>query len=145
MLLSSAYGFASTDAKTDDYFFTGFPSYWNIVALYLFAARLPPAVNAAILLVLSALVFVRIGYVYPTRTPMLRGLTIGLGAVWAVMMLAIILLMPEVPRPAADRLAVLSRLLHRAVALVLQRPPAAGLRMRDTLCGRGGCATASSR
>ena len=37
VLLSSAYGFASLDAKTDDYFFTGFPSYWNIVALYIHA------------------------------------------------------------------------------------------------------------
>ena len=55
-------------------------------------------VNAAILLALSALVFVRIGYVYPTRTPELRGLTIGLGAVWGTMVLAIILMMPEVPR-----------------------------------------------
>lgn len=98
VLLSSGYGFASTDAKADDHFFTGFPSYWNIVALYLFAAELPQAANAAILLVLSALVFVRIGYVYPTRTPDLRVLTLGLGAAWALMLLAIILLMPEVPR-----------------------------------------------
>ena len=98
VLLSSGYGFASTDAKADDHFFTGFPSYWNIVALYLFAAELPQAANAAILLVLSALVFVRIGYVYPTRTPDLRVLTIGLGAAWALLLLAIILLMPEVPR-----------------------------------------------
>ena len=98
ILLSSAYGFASTDAKADDHFFTGFPSYWNIVAVYLFAAELPQAINAAVLLVLSALVFVRIGYIYPSRTPELRGLTIGLGAIWALMVVAIILLMPEVPR-----------------------------------------------
>jgi phosphatidylcholine synthase len=98
ILLSSAFGFASTDAKADDHFFTGFPSYWNIVAVYLFAAELPQATNAAILLVLSALVFVRIGYVYPTRTPELRVLTLGLGAAWALMVIAIILLMPEVPR-----------------------------------------------
>ncbi len=43
MLLSSAYGFAAADAKTDDHFFTGFPSYWNIVALYLYVAGLSPA------------------------------------------------------------------------------------------------------
>ena len=98
ILLSSAYGFASTDAKADDHFFTGFPSYWNIVAVYLFAAELPQAINAAVLLVLSALVFVRIGYIYPSRTPELRGLTIGLGAIWALMVVAIILLMPEIPR-----------------------------------------------
>ena len=97
MLLSSGYGFSSNDAKTDDHFFTGFPSYWNIVALYLYAARLPPALNAVILLVLSALVFVRIGYVYPARTPVLRGLTIALCAVWGLMTLAIILMLPDVP------------------------------------------------
>ena len=32
ILLSSAYGFAREDAKTSDNFFTGFPSYWNVVA-----------------------------------------------------------------------------------------------------------------
>jgi phosphatidylcholine synthase len=97
VLLSSGYGFASTDAKTEDYFFTGFPSYWNIVALYLHAGGLPAGVNGAILLALSALVFVRIGYVYPTRTPVLRGLTNALCAVWGVMILAIIWTLPEVP------------------------------------------------
>jgi phosphatidylcholine synthase len=99
VLLSSAYGFASVDAKTDDNFFTGFPSYWNIVALYLHAGAMPAAVNAAILMALSGLVFVRIGYVYPTRTPVLRGLTLGLGAVWGLMMIAIAIMLPEVSRP----------------------------------------------
>src|SRR3954447_4959985 len=79
VLLSSAYGFCANDAKTDDGFFTGFPSYWNIVAVYLYAAKLGPVLSAGILLLLSALVFVRNGYVYPTRTPVLRGLTIALG------------------------------------------------------------------
>jgi phosphatidylcholine synthase len=99
ILLSSAYGFARTDAKTDDHFFTGFPSYWNIVALYLHAAGLAPAVNGGILLVLSALVFVRIGYIYPSRTPTLRVLTIALGLVWAVLMLNTIFTLPDVSRP----------------------------------------------
>jgi phosphatidylcholine synthase len=47
--------------------------------------------------VLSALVFVRIGYVYPARTPVLRGLTIALCALWGLMTLAIILMLPDVP------------------------------------------------
>jgi phosphatidylcholine synthase len=97
VLLSSAYGFASTDAKTDDYFFTGFPSYWNIIAVYLHAARMDPVVNAIVLLVLAALVFVRIGYVYPSRTPVLKGLTNALCVIWGVMIVAIILRMPAVP------------------------------------------------
>lgn len=99
VLLSSAYGFAAEDAKSEDHFFTGFPSYWNIVAVYVLAAGLPPAANAALLVVLSVLVFVRIGYVYPSRTPVLRRVTLALGAIWALMVLAIILAMPAVPMP----------------------------------------------
>jgi phosphatidylcholine synthase len=98
VLVSSMYGFVSPDAKTSDYFFTGFPSYWNIVVLYLLAFRASPGVNAAVLLVLSALVFVRIGYVYPSRTPVLKTLTLGLGAVWTVAIGAMIVLWPEPPR-----------------------------------------------
>jgi phosphatidylcholine synthase len=98
MLLSSAYGFASLDAKTSDYFFTGFPSYWNIVALYLAVLGLSPWINAAIVIALALLVFVRIGYVYPTRTPTLKALTLGLMAVWALMLLGIIVWLPSPPR-----------------------------------------------
>jgi phosphatidylcholine synthase len=97
VLLSSAYGFASLDAKTSDHFFTGFPSYWNIVALYLHAAALPRVVNAVVLLALVVMVFVRIGYVYPSRTPVLRRLTNALGAIWAAMMLAVVWRLPSVP------------------------------------------------
>ncbi len=35
-LLASGYGFAQVHAKTPDGFFIGFPSYWNIVAFYLY-------------------------------------------------------------------------------------------------------------
>lgn len=97
VLLSSAWGFARADAKTDDGFFTGFPSYWNIVALYLHAAGLAPAWNGVVLLALAALVFVRNGYVYPTRTPVLRGLTLALAGIWGVLLLGIILRLPRVP------------------------------------------------
>jgi phosphatidylcholine synthase len=99
MLLSSAYGFASADAKTADCFFTGFPSYWNVAALYLMVGKLPAAVNAVILVALAALVFVRIGYVYPSRTATLRPLTLMLTIVWGALVLAIIVSLPNPPRP----------------------------------------------
>jgi phosphatidylcholine synthase len=98
VLLASGYGFASLDAKTSDHFFTGFPSYWNIAALYLHAAGMPPSVNGIVLLVLVVMVFVRIGYVYPSRTPVLWGVTNALGAVWALLMVAVVWLLPSVPR-----------------------------------------------
>jgi phosphatidylcholine synthase len=98
VLLSSMYGFVAPDAKTSDYFFTGFPSYWNIVVLYMLLFGTSPGVNAIALLVLSALVFVRIGYVYPSRTPTLRPLTLALGTVWAAMIGVIIVMWPAPPR-----------------------------------------------
>ena len=97
VLITSVIGFSMQDAKTVDNFFTGFPSYWNIVVLYLYAAKTPPAFNAVLLLALSALIFVRIGYIYPSRTTQFRRLTLALGALWAVEIAAIIWLLPAAP------------------------------------------------
>jgi len=99
MLVSSAFGFSRTDAKTTDAFFTGFPSYWNIVVFYLMALGLPAGANAAILLVLAGLVFVPVGYVYPSRTPVLQRLTVSLGTVWAAAVLVLAWQWPAVSRP----------------------------------------------
>jgi len=46
---------------------------------------------------LSALIFVRIGYIYPSRTTQFRRLTLALGALWAVEIAAIIWLLPAPP------------------------------------------------
>lgn len=96
-LVASLYGFARTDAKTADHFFTGFPSYWNIVVLYLAALAWSPAANAAALLAFVALVFVRIGYIYPSRTPQFRTLTVTLGIAWGISVVAMIWLLPSPP------------------------------------------------
>ncbi|RPI55221.1 MAG: CDP-diacylglycerol O-phosphatidyltransferase [Acidobacteria bacterium] len=89
VLLSSAYGFSQTAAKrlTTDHFFTGFPSYWNVVAFYLYLLEWPPAANAAVLLVLALLVFVPLRYIYPSRTRTFATLTTVLGGAWALLML----------------------------------------------------------
>lgn len=99
MLLSSAYGFNRADAKSADHFFTGFPSYWNIVVFYMLALRLPATVNGVILLALAAMVFVPIRYVYPSRTPVLRWLTNTLGVIWGVLMGILLWQYPAMSRP----------------------------------------------
>lgn len=96
MLLSSAYGFNRDDAKTADHFFTGFPSYWNIVVFYLFLIGASQMVNAAILLSLGMLVFVPIRYVYPSRTPRWRAVTVMAGVAWGVVMLLMLWQLPVV-------------------------------------------------
>lgn len=96
MLMASALGFARVDAKTGTSF-TGFPSYWNVVVFYLAAGRVPPAVSTVVLLACAALVFVRVGYVYPTRTSVLRRTTLMGAAVWAVVLVVMIGQYPDVP------------------------------------------------
>jgi len=98
MLLSSGYGFSNAAAKTSDHFFTGFPSYWNIVVLYLLLLQLSPDVNAAILLGLAAMVFVPIRYIYPSRTTVWPLATNLFGAVWAAMLLVVLWQYPQVSR-----------------------------------------------
>lgn len=85
-LLASAYGFSRVDAKTDDGFFLGFPSYWNIVAFYLYALDPPALVSASLLVIFAALTFVRTPYIYATRGgPFAQTLNIG-AAVWFVLL-----------------------------------------------------------
>lgn len=101
LLIASGYGFSRADAKvaTTDHFFTGFPSYWNIAALYLYVWGWSPAVNAAILVLLVVMVFVPTRYVYPSRTSTWRVATILLGTVWGVCLLAMIWRLPAVDGP----------------------------------------------
>jgi len=98
MLLSSAYGFNRTDAKTADHFFTGFPSYWNLVVFYLHLGQVASTTNAVLLLTLAALVFVPIRYVYPSRTPILQWQTNVLGVIWGALLLWMLWEYPEVSR-----------------------------------------------
>ena len=93
-LLASGYGFAQTQAKTDDDFFLGFPSYWSLIGFYLYVFQTPPAFNAGLILLLSVLVFVPIRFPYPTKTKAFRPLTLFCGATWGVMMVALLLTMP---------------------------------------------------
>lgn len=96
-LLASAYGFCQKEAKTADHFFLGFPSYWNIVALYLYVLHSPQWVNAFLIIILSILVFVPIKYIYPSRSPYCRALTNALGVLWG---LAVLWIIYDLPQPS---------------------------------------------
>jgi phosphatidylcholine synthase len=97
-LLASSYQFCRVDAKTDDHFFLGFPSYFNVVAFYAIVFEPGPGALAAVLVVCSFLVFVPIRYVYPTRTVVFRRLSLTLTALWLGSYAAILWQMPD-PNP----------------------------------------------
>ena len=100
--LSSAYGFSQVNAKTDDGFFIGFPSYWNIVAFYLYVFHAPVWVSVPLIVTLAVLTFVPTPYLYATRGgPFARLINVG-AAIWFVL-LGLILF-----GPAQDTLATVS-------------------------------------
>ncbi len=106
ILLASSYQFCQDDAKTEDHYFKGFPSYWNIMVYYMFIMGGAPWVNFTFLVVLSALVFVPIKYVYPTRTAVYQRLTMILAGLWGVINIVIL-----VRYPARDPLLLWTSLL----------------------------------
>jgi phosphatidylcholine synthase len=93
-LVASGLGFANDQAKTDDDFFLGFASYWNVVALYLWWFHLGPWANAAVVAVLSVLVLVPVRTIYPSKTRPLRPLTLVLCVAWFAQ-IACALLLPD--------------------------------------------------
>jgi len=118
-LLASAYGFCRTDAKTTDHYFRGFPSYWNVFAFYALVLPLSPRAATIWTLALAALVFAPLKFLYPSRAPHFRTSSLLLGAVWAVMMIAALWMLPHPPA-----LLVWSTLLYPAyyagVSVMLQ-------------------------
>jgi phosphatidylcholine synthase len=97
-LLASSYQFCRTDAKTADHFFLGFPSYWNVVAFYVVVLELSPEVTGVLLAVFAVLVFVPIRYVYPSRTQVLRSVSIALTTVWLAAYAVLLWQLPD-PHP----------------------------------------------
>jgi phosphatidylcholine synthase len=96
-LFASAYGFCRSDAKTEDHYFRGFPSYWNVVAFYAYGLHTSPETTAAWVVGLSMLVFAPLKFLYPSRAAHFRKSSIGLGGVWAIVMLYAIWALPETP------------------------------------------------
>ena len=99
-LVASAYGFCQVSAKTSDGYFLGFPSYWNLVAFYLYVLRLPGWLSIGILVGFSVLTFVPSRYLYPTLRGRLNWLTNALAAPWAFLLVYILYRLPADSSPA---------------------------------------------
>jgi phosphatidylcholine synthase len=83
--VSGALYFADRRMKSEDNHFRGFPGLWNVAAFYLFLLHLPPALSSLGVAVLIVLTFAPFRVVHPIRVVRLRGLTLSLIAVWALL------------------------------------------------------------
>lgn len=106
-VLASAYGFSRVDAKTEDDFFLGFPSYWNILAIYLWLLDVSPGIGTVWVAALSLAVFLPLKFLYPSKVePMSLRVHLGIGAVLWTAALVVCVLWPD--RADSARLAELS-------------------------------------
>ena len=99
ILLTSAYQFAQTDAKTDNssYFFKGFPSVWNFLVVYMMLLGLSAWINFGLLVICNILIFVPVRYLYPTRNTRLRKFTLGFTYLYGAVGVWGLLQYPNVP------------------------------------------------
>jgi phosphatidylcholine synthase len=107
-LTASAYGFCQVEAKTADGYFLGFPSYWNVVAFYLYALPIPTATALGVVDGLAVLTFVPLRYLYPSQKGRLNVWTSVLGVAWVGVLVAAIWRLPDVRPTAADPLTAAS-------------------------------------
>lgn len=87
--IASIFGFSNKNAKTDDHFFLGFPSYWNIVVFYIFLLDLPIFFASAILIVFAIVTFLPVKFIYPSRTSYFRTPTLIFGAIFCIQLFAL--------------------------------------------------------
>jgi phosphatidylcholine synthase len=85
IVVTGALYFADRRMKTPDNHFRGFPALWNAAAFYLFLLHLPPALGSLGIAVLIVLTFAPFNVLHPIRVVRLRGLTLSLLAIWAVL------------------------------------------------------------
>ncbi len=100
-LIASAYGFCQVEAKTDDGYFLGFPSLWNLVALYVYALPMGPWLTLALVVLLAALTFVPTRHLYPSQPGGLNRLATVLGIVWTPLVAIVIWNLPTESRAGA--------------------------------------------
>lgn len=117
-LLASCYQFCRSDAKTEDHFFLGFPSYWNVVAFYVIVLDVSAAATATILLACVVLVFVPIKYLYPSRTRSARPLNLSLAGTWLVTYAVLLVQWPD-PNPVVVAVSLLYVVYYVGASVVL--------------------------
>lgn len=112
-ILAGLYAYGQTDMKTDDGFFLGFPSYWNVVALYLFWLRPPPVVAIAAILIPAVLTVIPTRYLYPSKNGFFWKSNFILCGLWLVLVIVLLL------QPVPSRTAISISLVYPALYMLM--------------------------
>ena len=100
LLFSSALWFSRTDMMTDDHWFNGFPSVWNLAipTMYLVqganSTSLNRWINFTVLLILALSQLTNLKFVHPVQVRKFRVTTLAFFVAWLVAMFWVTLLLP---------------------------------------------------
>ncbi len=85
-IFGSLYAYGQVNMKTPDNYFLGFPTYWSLVAIYMFILNMSGDFSAWLLVVLGFLSFVPTRYLYPSKNAnkFIRSLFFTLGFPWII-------------------------------------------------------------
>lgn len=97
-VIAGLYAYGQSEMKTEDGYFLGFPSYWNVVALYLYWIQPGPAVALGFILVPAVLTFIPTRYLYPSRNAAFWKTNVLLGSFWLALV-CWLLFQPTPPMP----------------------------------------------
>jgi phosphatidylcholine synthase len=85
IVMTGAIYFADRRMKTQDNYFRGFPTLWNVAAFYLFLLKPPSWIAAGLVALLAIATFVPFKFVHPIRVARLRAVTVAALALWSIL------------------------------------------------------------
>lgn len=97
VMLVSLFGFSHSQAKTEDNFFRGFPSYWNLLILYLYVFESGIWISSLILILFALLVLTPVKFIYPSRTRVMKKTTLILSIPYSAMLIVMLIQLDETP------------------------------------------------
>jgi phosphatidylcholine synthase len=102
ILTSSLYVMSNKGIMTEDRYFNGFPSMWNLVANVLFVLQSRQWINVGVIAVLVVCSFVPIKFIHPIRVRDFRRITIPVLVVWLGAMIYVTWVLDERTRACSE-------------------------------------------
>ncbi|RMG77784.1 MAG: CDP-alcohol phosphatidyltransferase [Chloroflexi bacterium] len=90
-VVAGMYAYGQVNMKTPDSYFLGFPTYWNVIALYFFWIQPVDWIAVGLLIFFAILTFIPTRYLYPSRNRILWKTTWSLAGIWLLMICYLLL------------------------------------------------------
>ncbi len=97
ILVSSTFCYANVSLKTEEWYFTGFPAAWNVVAVCFFLLHPPLWLNIVVIVYLSVITVAPVTFLHPFRVRRLRVLNVIAATLWLGSTVTLVALAPLMP------------------------------------------------